>query len=129
MVGWIICVEDSVAKDKATKLVRGDRETAEAKRDSLQEKYDAIQKNRFRVVISAPVNEIELESQAKVKFTLPDELDSSLMMRVVSEIDPFLVSEDENMIELDSNMLPDLEQLVRDYNEKSETGGLSFQVM
>jgi len=127
MIGWVICVEDFVANDKATKFIKGTRENAEAKRDALQVGYDNIQKDRFKVNISAPVNEINLEERTQVKFSLPAEVDYEILLRLLSEVDPFLVRD--NVVEIDSDQILELKLIVNTFNASTEGDPLEMQLV
>lgn len=135
MIGWVICVEDFLAKDKATKLIKGSREKAEAKRDALQIKYNDLEKDRFKVSVSAPVSEIDLEKRMQVKFTLPAEVDSEILLRLLSEVDPFLVGESndeegkDNVIEINSNQILEMKLLVNKFNASTEGDPIEVQLV
>jgi len=127
MVGWVICVEDFVARDKATKLVRGTREKAEAKRSALQKKYDDLQEDRFKVSVSAPVTEINLEERIQVKFSLSAEVDSEILLRLLSEVDPFLIGD--NVVEINSNQILEMKLIVNQFNASTEGDPLETQLL
>lgn len=134
MVGWVICVEDFVANDKASMLVRGVREKAEAKRDALQIKYDNLEKDRFKVSVSAPVTEIDREKRVEVRFTLPAEVDSEILLRLLSEVDPFLVGGSNgkdgkaNVVEINSNQILEMKLIVNMFNATTEGDPIEVQL-
>ena len=87
--GWVIAVEDLHAKDKAFKVVNKSREEASKKVAKLTERYESIQKGRFKIAIMAPHTEIDIENRIKIRCKKTDECTARLIFAYLHELTPF----------------------------------------
>jgi len=126
-IGWTIAVDDFYARDKATKLIKGDREKAEKKCSVLQEQYDAIEKERFKVSILAPLTEIDPSKRALIEIKRPEEVTNDLLLKALTDVDPFIITE--NTIEIEPDKLETLQKSIDFFNKISQLPPVQFKLL
>ena len=94
--GWVIAVEDLHAKDKAFKLINKTREEVSSKADKLSKRYESIQAGRFKVSITSPHTEIDVESRIKIKCLRTEECPTKLLFAYLHDLNPFCYRRTEN---------------------------------
>jgi len=87
--GWVIAVEDLHAKDKAFKLITKTREEVVSRVDKLSERYESIQAGRFRVAITSPHTEIDVENRIRIKCHRTEECTTRLLFVYLHDLNPF----------------------------------------
>ena len=87
--GWVIAVEDLHAKDKAFKLVNKTREEVSLKVDKLSKRYESIQAGRFRVGITSPHTEVDMENRIRIKCLRTEECPTKLLFAYLHDLNPF----------------------------------------
>jgi hypothetical protein len=108
--GWVLSITDLQAKDKAFKHYSKSRSEVALKATELLERYESVYgKDRFRIEISSPHTEIEIENRMKVShhlegYTLPE------LFGKLHDLNPFMYKTEGNIVffEVDlQEQLPD----------------------
>lgn len=100
--GWVICVTDRTETDQAFKLELKSRTDVREKTSNLQERYNALEANRFSVNGTCPYSEVAIEKRIRVRFRFTD-LELLEVMALIAMTDPLLISSEETsaIVEID----------------------------
>jgi hypothetical protein len=103
--GWVIAVEDLHAKDKAFKVISKSREEAAEKAAKLSERYESIEKDRFKVSIASPHTEIDVENRIKIRCKKTEQCPTKLLFSYLHDLSPFCYKQTDEFafIEIDIN--------------------------
>jgi hypothetical protein len=95
--GWVLSITDLQAKDKAFKHYSKSRSEVALKATELLERYESVYgKDRFRIEISSPHTEIEIENRMKVYRSLKDKTLSELFGEL-HDLNPFMYKTEGDM--------------------------------
>ena len=116
--GWVICVEDKAASDQAFKLEFKTKPAIREKTKSLQERYNAIEAERFSVIGNIPYSEISVDTRKVITLYL-NSVPLEEVMAVLAIVNPMVVSETENsfMVEVDSASLERVQLVIDKHSE------------
>ncbi len=101
--GWIVSVEDKKAGDSACKLYFLDKETLNERMNSLKERYDAIQKNRFKIKGNIPYAEVDPTQRTRLRISKIDDAPLKEILGLLSSLNPFLYKEDDAFFYIETN--------------------------
>lgn len=112
--GWVINVIDLFTKNQAFRMFFETKKTVDKHLETLKQKYDAITKDRFRVIIHSPYSEIM--NDANINIKIYKKFPREELLTIISDVDPIIVLDDENynIIEIRKQNLPKLFELMKD---------------
>lgn len=114
--GWVICVADRSNADQAFKPVLGSRPEVREKARALQERYNALEANRFNVAGTSPYAEVIAENRIRVRFRFT-KIELIEVMGFIAVTNPVLISQEEGvaLVEIDGTSLDRVHKLLSDH--------------
>jgi hypothetical protein len=110
--GWVISINDKLKKEKAHKVIFGDREIAKSEIESLSERY----KDKFKMAANTPYSEIIISDRAVIKCILPAGMTSQNILSLLYSYSPFLRKQEgiSCYVEVNRSGLEEISQLLQD---------------
>ena len=115
--GWVLLVSDMHAKDRAFKTIQKTRSEASEKVVALTKKYEEIEEGRFKVTLTSPHCELDIEKRVKLKCRLSEEMNAAMAMSYFYDRNPFCYATDDAFAFIEVNAF-----------EESELEGCPMQV-
>lgn len=97
--GWIISVKDKLTKDRAFRLVIGDRDKVKKKAISITKKH----RNRLKVSTNIPYTELDTKERIILEFQLIDSIKIRKLLLALEEFFPLVIKKKDSICYIEIN--------------------------